>query len=211
MASDPSDEFGARLWGGPFGFSTRMTTLFALALLVAASSFGWYEWRARSSLNWPSTQGIIITHSSAGDSNGTSRHRRQTVVFYDYTIDGVLYHGDRIAFHLPDEFRDKPSPYAAISAGMNRFPMGSTFPVYYDPTSPQQSILLRTRANWTLTGTLASFATGAVALAIWLALEDCKAARKRGPRLWPLPANAPLVPTTPKGKPRRSGRSKGRP
>ncbi|MEK6701989.1 MAG: DUF3592 domain-containing protein [Planctomycetota bacterium] len=209
MANDLTDEFGARLWGGQTGFSTRIAILFALALLGGAAYFGWNEWRVRCSLDWPSTLATVISHSSArgnGGSRGSPRY--QTVVFYDFTVDGVLRRGSRLAFHVPVEFDEKLSHHAAVSAGMNRFPMGSSFPVFYDPNAPGESILLRTRENWIAAGTLGAFAGGAAALALWLALQDRKAAAKRYPRLWPLPGKTPLVPSSPKGKPRRTGRQK---
>ncbi len=115
--------------------------LIALGLIFGAMALNLFykniqDWtRARQSKTWPSTPGHITKAELVWVRGGRSAHPKP-VITYTYSVDGVPYTGDRIAFeyahvHARDE----------VEAILQRFPTGSSPPVYYDPARPQDSAL----------------------------------------------------------------------
>ena len=87
-----------------------------------------------------------------GDSSKMYPH-----VKYDYTVEGKQYSSDRLTYassaDLPKHF-------------LHEFPVGATVPVYYDPASPQTSVLITGSTSWH-SGTIA---VGGIAVCVALVM-----------------------------------------
>src|SRR5215831_2048130 len=110
--------------GGPF------LAIFALVWTLAIGFFdtivGQSFYRQWRSSNYVTTVGQI-THSEVVTSRGSKGSTNyQTVIRYNYTVDGHLFRGDRFRFSMSSSSRS--SVYAAVAA----FPVGREATVYYD-------------------------------------------------------------------------------
>jgi hypothetical protein len=56
-------------------------------------------------------------------------------VAYDFSVGSQLFHGNRISLGF--------APADNVSETLNRYPVGATVPVFYDPANPEESVLER--------------------------------------------------------------------
>jgi len=89
--------------------------------------------------NWPSTMGRVIDSRVVHGGYDTDKMRRNYVqhVEYEYTVGGVTYRNDQIA---PGPRQAHPRRYQARNAA-NRYPIGATVTVFYNPANPQEAVL----------------------------------------------------------------------
>ena len=117
----------------------------AVPLLLAALALGlgWYAWRqwksARRSRSWPTTRCTILQARIASRTETGSEGDTHTVyeprVRYAYEIGGRRYEGDRIRFGA---FRESEKGARAI---LDRYPVGASVEVRYDPSDPSVAAL----------------------------------------------------------------------
>jgi hypothetical protein len=104
-----------------------------------------------ASQGWPSTQGQIVdTHidrSMHTDSDGDTDYSYTPRLEYTYEFGGVHYHGKNIYFGLASGYNNQSQAQEII----DRYPVGSEIPVYYDPANPEDSVLERKAGNFTTT------------------------------------------------------------
>jgi hypothetical protein len=85
---------------------------------------------------WPSVEGRIVESRVVRTSGGKGGTTWQPVVRFEYSVAGVSYSSSRIAFHM------KGGTTALASASTaDRYPMGATVRVYYDPATPGRAVL----------------------------------------------------------------------
>ncbi len=98
--------------------------------LMQAATWG------EDSAAWPATSGIV-THSGIARHSGEGGPTYTVEVEYDYEVNHVSYHGERVGFDL----RLNHSQSAAKDF-IAKYPVGSTVTVYYEPADPKVSTLM---------------------------------------------------------------------
>jgi hypothetical protein len=91
--------------------------------------------------NWPSVQGKITSSRISERSNYDYATTRRTaryvpVIKYSYSVDGVLYHAERIGNGIYVGITRQ-----AVEHWLKLFPLHATIPVYYDPANPGEAVL----------------------------------------------------------------------
>lgn len=116
----------------------RMVAIAVFLLCATAAIVGAQNLlRAWSMRRWPMAQGEVRSSSVLQVSSGTDRMFRPEIL-YAFSVGGTEYTGVRrtlfpIQFGSPD--------YAAKVVA--QYPVGQRVSVYYDPSNPRQSILIR--------------------------------------------------------------------
>jgi len=131
---------------------------------------------ASESAAWPATQGKIVLSTVKAsnfydrDSSGTWQ---KTFYFpnvqYEYSVMGKTYTGKRIAFGASRGFRSR-APAEKI---LERYPVGATVTVYYNPNDPADAVLerqLRSGGSLLFIGIAFALATACLLLVGLLAL-----------------------------------------
>jgi hypothetical protein len=98
---------------------------------------------ATRATNWPVASGTIVESLDIKTGQvGRGRHAKRRITFdvaYKYSVDGGEYSGNVFSFH-PDTFLfDFRKPH--FNALAERFKAGSAVPVFYNPSSPRDSVL----------------------------------------------------------------------
>ena len=93
---------------------------------------------ARASSTWPVAEGVItaaevVRRSGSGDSGPTYRPD----ISYDYTVDGVTRHGDRIYFGGAVSTSNRGWARGIVE----RYPVGRQVTVHYSPDDPALAVL----------------------------------------------------------------------
>ncbi len=111
--------------------------------LVVAMVMGWLQIQEiDDSRTWPSVPGTIVASgiSTSTDTNrgrpGSHATEYDVGLRYDYVVDGMPYTGNRIAI--------RGTSYSSPSSAqreLQRYPVGQTVNVYYNPQDPEQSVL----------------------------------------------------------------------
>jgi len=120
-----------------------ITGVVLVALGVAAILWGLGNVRhGRASESWPTTEGIVImseiartTSTSTGKTRKTTTNYRANVE-YEYTVGGVDYKRDQISF---GQFSTSSRSQAQLV--VNRYRVGESVQVHYDPDKPEVSLL----------------------------------------------------------------------
>lgn len=97
------------------------------------------EWLlAGASAGWPTVQGTV-THSEVTRHTSTSKGRTRTSynarIEFDYEIDGVRHHGNRRTYRVTS------SSQSGAQEAVDRYPVGSTVTVSYDPDDRTRAVL----------------------------------------------------------------------
>lgn len=97
------------------------------------------EWLlAGASAGWPTVQGTV-THSEVTRHTSTSKGRTRTSynarIEFDYEIDGVRHHGNRRTYRVTS------SSQSGAQEAVDRYPVGSTVRVSYDPDDRTRAVL----------------------------------------------------------------------
>ena len=92
---------------------------------------------ALASKGWPSVDGVVAvsdftTNRDSDDGNVTYG----ASISYDYTVNGAPHMGSNV--HFGQYSTSDPSYGRGI---VNRYPVGTRMPVYYDPNNPSTSVL----------------------------------------------------------------------
>jgi hypothetical protein len=132
--------------------------------------------RALASASWPHVTGIVTGHRISREQRTRRVNDNDTYywvydpqIWYDYTVNGTAYTGQRISFGQQPEGSEKMAQKV-----LEQYPVGSAVQVFYDPADPM-SPTLSTSAKGTMTTiVLAAIVSTAgviafvVGLAIWL-------------------------------------------
>jgi hypothetical protein len=104
-----------------------------------------WQQSARSQ-SWSQTTGTVQSANVvAGRNPGRNGVSYYPVVMYEYNVDGQRYIGNRI--HFGSQVGIGIQSIAA--RGLNKYPVGGTVPVYYNPENPADAVLQRSAAaNW---------------------------------------------------------------
>ncbi len=106
--------------------------LFGIAMTVyAALNLS----KGGSASNWPTTEGKILESKMEKGTSGTGSNRTiqwYPTVKYRYEVDASTYEGDRIIFGSSAELP---------SATLDRYPVGATVKVFYNPDNPETAVL----------------------------------------------------------------------
>lgn len=124
----PSERFKLRFWAviAPLG---------VIGCLLGFAMYAKDVFLAYSAMSWPRSDGRVVSSQTVqGCGGGRSFLPR---VRFEYSVNGVTYDGERVAFGNPGcgSFEHAQS----IAA---RFPAGAAVPVYYEPRNPNEAVLL---------------------------------------------------------------------
>lgn len=100
---------------------------------------GVHEWMlAKASAAWPTVTGTV-THSEVTRHTSTSKGRTRTSynarIEFDYEIDGVRHHGNRRTYRVTS------ASQSGAQEAVDRYPVGSTVIVSYDPNDRTRAVL----------------------------------------------------------------------
>jgi hypothetical protein len=116
----------------------------AFAMMIPSSIAGVIVYKmgeVRRAARWPSVQGRIVrSRLRAVDtkkSDGASGRGNVPDIRYAYSVDGVDYRGKRIS--IGEIMPDTPE----VEAALERYQVGRTGPVFYNPDNPKQAVLDR--------------------------------------------------------------------
>jgi len=116
--------------------------LFAVAIPAAISAVIVSRMqRSRRSADWPSAQGRIVRSQMRTTRRKVAGSATEAgnvpAVEYVYTVDGVEYRGHRIGIG------DIPPDSPQAEATLERYPVGRTGPIFYNPDKPAEAVLER--------------------------------------------------------------------
>jgi hypothetical protein len=119
-----------------------------LMVVIGVGFIGWsYHMRgiAAASEVWPAAPGVItasdVSHSvKQSSSSSGSKWRYIPRLEYRYELEGAEYTNDNIQFvSVSWEFKDRFKAERIVKP----YPVGKAVDVYYDPTDPRNSVLLK--------------------------------------------------------------------
>jgi hypothetical protein len=94
--------------------------------------------RSADSEKWPAVDGVVL-ESAVAARRDEGRQRFQPVIRYRYEVGGERYEGSRIRWAAaPEDFRK----YTRARKLLDRYRLGSTVKVHYDPRRPGVAVLL---------------------------------------------------------------------
>jgi hypothetical protein len=123
--------------------------------------------RLRASDNWvPSVAKILKASILTSAQTDSSDYR--VIVAYEYEANGARYTGDRITFGARTFARKKNA-----EAELARYPVNGTVPVYFNPESPSEAVLLREAPFNTLYFVMGSLMLAlSVVIVVWTAIRS---------------------------------------
>jgi hypothetical protein len=100
----------------------------------------------RAAQAWPATTGIVLSSFVNTESSYDSTSNAEVTSFkpnvtYEYEVNGHRYRGDRL--RASDGFYSVGMLPGSAQAIVDRYPAGAPVTVYYNPASPQESLLER--------------------------------------------------------------------
>lgn len=141
-------------FGSFFGLTAVLMACTTIPTLLVFAALFWFifrRWRGaqkmrEASLNWPSTSGVVTRASIERRTSRTGNNATSTsyhpVIVYEYEVGGQRYRCDRLnagsgLLHI-NRGADR-DPQRVV----DRYPVGSTVTVYYDPADPSNGALER--------------------------------------------------------------------
>lgn len=123
--------------------------------------------RRQASAAWPSVLGRALSAEIKKQvvSSGGKSHTRHTyyrpVVEYEYTVDGVRYESDRVAFGNVIKNTE-----AEVQQLLEQTMEGSALRVFYNPQKPKDAVLL----NQETSGAVGGIVAGAIVIALGIVM-----------------------------------------
>lgn len=111
-----------------------------LLLGLGFAGYAFWEWFTTSDIeSWPSAEGIIesATVTSSTDDDGTTYSPQVT---FSYSVNDQRYTGDKVTY-----WSNHYDSFSEAQAVINRYPVRTEKPVYYDPDKPSRAVLDPTR------------------------------------------------------------------
>lgn len=147
------------------GFLGSLVLLGLLLLALAGKSA--LEHRRQSS--WRTTPGVVTVSEVKTLSGVTGKGERKERFFasvqYTYTVDGQQYVGEAVRRFWKQRQDEFETDYDAERV-VNRYPVGKSVTVFYNPESPEEAMLQR--GVWLGTLALVLLGIAAVALAVYV-------------------------------------------
>ena len=103
--------------------------------------------RGRAAAGWPTAAGTVTSTRIDEKSALKGGFFYTPVILYRYTVAGMDYHGDRIAFG------DMSGSHLEAEKMLQSYPVGSAIHVHYNPGRPEESVL-QTGPDKYLVGTI---------------------------------------------------------
>jgi len=126
--------------------SIIMPLLTALIITAAIVFIAFYVKKENAlqndSSNWKGTSAVITSSKVRRDwdkNQGTPKTLYWFEVQYNYVVDDKTYQGERYTFHGNPSFSNKIEAEKLLE----EFPVGKTITIYYQPDSPQESVIKR--------------------------------------------------------------------
>ena len=104
-----------------FGLRTLFLSIFAIHL-------------GYSAIDWPKAPSRM-TESTVVDGFGKYGNSCKAKVEYEFTIEGIRYSGNTLIAGQP------PKPRSVVEAVVAKYPVGATVNVFYNPKSPETSVI----------------------------------------------------------------------
>ena len=119
----------------------------AVGLLVAISGFKTIG-KAKESINWPTSNGIIVS-SEMGQHRDDDGTTYSADIVYEYIVAEETISGGQIKFGTVNT--SKPGD---ARRWLNQYPKGQEVTVYFDPEDPYESVLMPGvhKSTWFLPG-----------------------------------------------------------
>ena len=123
-----------------FFFARIFPLIFVVAGLIIAFVGVRGLVKAKASVDWPSSQGKIVSsslesHRSTGN-NSRSSTTYHADILYEFSVEGTTFNGTRVAYG--DYGTSNPSRARRI---VNRYPKEKSVTVYYMPENPEECLL----------------------------------------------------------------------
>lgn len=123
----------------------------AIAVLALLLSNGYTYYRAEQAKDWEVARGTItkskveVTGVRRDSRTNKSRRQYESVIRYDYHVDGKRHSGDRVSFSIWNSVSTVRLGFshAATSRSTEKYPEGTIVDVFYDPDDPSASVLER--------------------------------------------------------------------
>jgi hypothetical protein len=117
-------------------FLVIFTLFWSGMVLLFDGSMGHGIYKQLESAHYPSVAGTI-THSEVNSHRGSKGGISYSAdIQFTYEVEGQKFNGDKIRYGMSS------SSYMSASAIVGVHPVGSAAPVFYNPTNPQESLLL---------------------------------------------------------------------
>ena len=117
-----------------------LAILLFIALMAAMAALdGWNRYKSgKTSQNWPSTEGVVLTSGVKTDLGKSDdvEPKYEAAVTYRYAVDGYEYTGEKVSF-AGQTFLKKGKADSLVT----RYNKGKRVKVYYDPKTPHVSVL----------------------------------------------------------------------
>lgn len=139
-----------------------ISLILPLALLVAGGYMfvkaGSAVRQIDASQSWPSVAGQVVRHHDDPSTSGARTHR----AFYTYTVGGQTYDGN--VYFIASRMTGKPE----LDQFWSRYAIGAAVTVYYDPSKPQECLLVREQGtNWFFFG----FSVVVLGAGVWFLIK----------------------------------------
>lgn len=116
----------------------------AFAMMIPSAIAGVIVYKmgeVRRAARWPSAQARIVRSKlrtvATKTADGSASRGNMPDIEYVFSVDGSEYHGKRIS--IGEIKPDSP----AVGAALERYQVGRTGPVFYDPDNPKEAVLER--------------------------------------------------------------------
>lgn len=125
---------------------TKIILLAISLLLIVGSATHWRRARrADGSLGWPTTTGIVQRSEIVENRVGSQGMRVYVPhIEYRYDVNGRSFHGSTLTEGADRWYTGDPAP---ATARIERFSVGASVTVYYDPRRPEDSCLERAKGS----------------------------------------------------------------
>ena len=100
---------------------------------IASAVRGWRS--GRHSLNWPTSVGVVRSSKLRAEDDGEGGTDYHADVNFEYEVGGLTLSSDQVTY--------SPVPVGKKSAlaTLEKYPLGASVAVYYDPNDPSKSVL----------------------------------------------------------------------
>jgi hypothetical protein len=116
--------------------TTIVLVIFGLCLFALAGWMGWEFYLASAPLSWPTSEGVVRKGRIKEIFKTRGGTQYQAEVNYEYSVGGRRYTGD--TFNTHNNYIDQ----ASVATVSREYGDGAPCPVYYNPSSPTQSVLV---------------------------------------------------------------------
>lgn len=131
------------IFGSTFALTAVLVTVPVLVVIVVLLFVIARGRRSAEAVkSWSQTTGHILqSYVGRRSSNHSSAYYAE--ILYEYVVDGRRYQSTQVRPGIEIGFGARSIPQQMV----DRFPVGATVPVFFDPTNPTQSVLEQTPSS----------------------------------------------------------------